>query len=157
MGGILHEKHMSIVRESALLLLCSIFAAMGMHFFHPRAPLWYKVNEPLRDGEVTLEIITQRWHDDVLWIDARPLAQYKAGHVPAALLLNEESADQLMLEHFEKLQDNTKPVIVYCGSEACRASQKIANYLRDKLPVTEIHVLRGGWTVWSQKHGAGVK
>jgi rhodanese-related sulfurtransferase len=148
---------MSIVRESALLLFFSLCAAAGTHLLHPRAPSWYQANEPLRDGEVTLEIIHQRWHDDVLWIDARPLAQYKAGHAPSALLLNEESADLLLMEHFEKLQDNTKPVIVYCGSEACRASQKIASYLRDKLPLTEIHVLRGGWTVWSQKHGAGVK
>ena len=148
---------MSTARETVLLLVLTLLAAAGTHFLHPRAPAWFATNEPLRDDEVSLEIIAQRWHNDVVWIDARPRAQYDAGHVPSALLLNEESADQLLFEHFEKLQDNTKPIIVYCGSEACQTSRKIARFLKEKLPVTPIYVLRGGWKTWSQRNGSGVR
>ena len=148
---------MSAVREAALLILVTLVAATATHYFHPRAPSWYLSDELLRDDEVTLEIIARRWHNDVVWIDARPRKQFDAGHVPSALLINEESADQLLMQHFEKLQDNEKPVVVYCGSEACQASKKIAAYLRDKLPLTKIYVLRGGWSAWSHSNGAGVK
>ena len=146
-----------IAREALLLVLCTLLAATATHFLHPHAPIWYAAQEPLREDEVTLEIIAQRWHNDVLWLDARPRTQYDAGHVPGALLLNEEAADQLLQEHFEKLQDNTNPIIVYCGSEACQASRKIAQYLKDKLPTTQIYVLRGGWNAWTKLHGLGVK
>ena len=143
----------SVAREAGQLLLCTLIATVATYFFHPHAPVWYSVQEPLREDEVTLEIIAQRWQNNVLWIDARPCTQYAVGHALGALLLNEEAADQLLLEHFEKLQDNTKPIIVYCGLESCQASRKIAQYLKDKLPTTQIYVLHGGWNEWKKFYG----
>lgn len=134
--------------QAAVIVLAAILAAAGTHFLHPRAPAWYRTEEPLREGEVTMALIRERWSGDVLWVDARLRRDYEAGHVPEALLLNEQEADQLLFDHFEKLQDNKKPIVVYCGSDACQASLKMAAYLRERLPSMEIYVLKGGWGAW---------
>lgn len=146
-----------MIREALILLFCALLAAAGTHYLHPRAPAWYLTEEAIPDDEITLEEIASKWHGDVLWIDARLREQYEAGHVPGALLLNEQEVNQLMLEHFEKLQDNKKPIIIYCGSETCQASHKIKAYLKERMPIEEIHVLHGGWKTWAAKNGAGVK
>lgn len=146
-----------MIRETLILLVCALLAAAGTHYLHPRAPAWYLTEEAIPDDEIGLEEIASRWQGEVLWIDARLREQYVAGHVPGALLLNEQEANELMLEHFEKLQDNQKPVIVYCSGEACQASHKMKTYLKERLPIEEIYVLHGGWKAWSGKHGAGVK
>jgi rhodanese-related sulfurtransferase len=136
--------------QAAVIVLAAILAAAGTHFLHPKAPAWYRTEEPLREGEVSMALIQERWSGDVLWVDARLRRDYEAGHVPDALLLNEQEADQLLFDHFERLQDNKKPIIVYCGSEACQASQKMAAYLRERLPGMEILVLKGGWDAWQE-------
>jgi rhodanese-related sulfurtransferase len=134
--------------QAAVIVLAAILAAAGTHFLHPKAPAWYVAEEPLQEDEVTMALIHERWQGEALWVDARPRKDYESGHVPGALLLNEQEADQLLFDHFEKLQDNKQPIVVYCGSEACQASRKIAEYLRERLPGTEIWVLKGGWNAW---------
>jgi prepilin-type processing-associated H-X9-DG protein len=53
-----------------------------------------------------------------------------------------------MFEHFAVLQDNKKPIVLYCDGHACQASRKMAAYLRERLPGSVIYVLRGGWEAW---------
>ena len=80
-------------REALIILAFSLLAAVGTHYFHPKAPAWYLNADPVRDDEVSLDDINGRWRGDVLWIDARPRSQYEAGHVPGALLINESLAE----------------------------------------------------------------
>ena len=42
----------------------------------------YLVQEPLRDDEVSMLVIQERWKGDVLWIDARIQEQFDAEHIP---------------------------------------------------------------------------
>ena len=149
---------MTILRELMILVGCTALAAAGTQWFHPRAPRqWYLSQEPLRSDEVTVDSVEQKWHGDVLWMDARPRSQYVAGHVPGALSFSEQEAEQLMSQYFLQLQDNTKPIVVYCGSEACQTSRKMADYLRPLLPTESVYVLRGGWGSWEAQHGDRIK
>jgi rhodanese-related sulfurtransferase len=143
---------MSSLREAFLLLLATVLAAIGTHFLHPRAPQWFVKNEPLAADEVTLDIIDQKWRGDVLWLDARPRHFYTKAHIPGALLLNEQERDTLLFEHIDKLQDSKKPLVVYCDGHACQASRKIATFLRERMPGTEVYVLKGGWKSWTDRH-----
>jgi rhodanese-related sulfurtransferase len=136
---------MNTVVQALVLLVLTLVGAVGTHYLHPRAPAWYLTAAPLAEDEVTMAQVEERWQGQVLWIDARPRSDYEAGHLKGALLLNEQEADTLMFEHFEVLQDNEKPIVVYCNGEACQASRKIRQYLLDRLPVGEIYVLRGGF------------
>jgi rhodanese-related sulfurtransferase len=142
------------LREALHLLAITLLAAVATHFIHPRAPQWFEKHEPLARDEVTLDLIAKKWGEEVLWIDARARQAFEAGHIPGALLLNEQEADALMFEHIEKLQGNTGPIIVYCDGHACQASRRIAAYLRERLPAAEIYVLRGGWKLWQEQSNA---
>ncbi|TLD70951.1 rhodanese-like domain-containing protein [Phragmitibacter flavus] len=140
---------MRTIAEATLIVLLTLVAATATHHFHPRAPAWHLIDEPLLDDEVTLASITQQWNNDVLWIDARPRSDYETAHIPGALLLNEQEANDLLFDYFETLQDNTKPIVIYCGSEACQASRKMKDYLRERLPTADIYLLKGGWKSWT--------
>lgn len=136
------------IRQALTLLLLAVAAAWGTHACHPRAPALYLVQEPLRDDEVSMQAIQERWNGDVLWIDARIQEQFDAGHVPGALLLNEQKFDEQLFGHLDTLQANTKPVIIYCSAAKCEASRHVLERLKQTLPVENVFVLKGGWQAW---------
>ena len=137
----------AIAQASALVLL-SAAAALAVHTWHPRAPALHLTEEPLRDDEVSLASILERFPNGVLWIDARPKELFDAGHVPGALLLNEQGFDEQLLGHLEVLQTNTKPIVVYCGGQKCEASRKVAQKLQQMGIVQQAWVLKGGFGAW---------
>lgn len=145
---------MRTLREALILLALTLAAAAGTHFFHPRAPAWHEVEEPLRDDEVTLESLARNWGNDVLWIDARPRSRFGKAHVPGAINISEQELEAQLIDNIAVLQDNTKPVVIYCDSGACHASRKIRDHLAPRFPAMDFFVLRGGWDVWEKAHAA---
>lgn len=137
------------IRQSLILFLLAVAAAWGTHAWHPRAPALYLVQEPLRDDEVSMQVIQERWKGDVLWIDARIQEQFDAGHVPGALLLNEQKFDEQLFGHLDTLQANNRPVIIYCSAAKCEASRHVLERLKQTLPVENVFVLKGGWQAWT--------
>jgi rhodanese-related sulfurtransferase len=137
------------IRQTLILFLLAVAAAWGTHVWHPRAPALYLVQEPLRDDEVSMQVIQERWKGDVLWIDARIQEQFDAGHVPGALLLNEQKFDEQLFGHLDTLQANTRPVIIYCSAAKCEASRHVLERLKQTLPVENVFVLKGGWQAWT--------
>jgi rhodanese-related sulfurtransferase len=141
---------MSFAREILLLLGLTCVAAAATKLFHPRAPAFYQNAEPLAADEVTMTVIAQKWKGDVLWIDARPREQFEKKHVPGALLINEQERDALLADAIITLQDNKKPVVVYCDSSGCQASRKVRDYLAQNFPTMDFYVLRGGWKAFRE-------
>lgn len=138
----------SAIRQAVILVLFASAAAWVTHAWHPRAPALYLVEEPLRDDEISMQAIQERWQGKVLWIDARIQEQYDAGHVPGALLLNEQGFEQQLFNYLDALQTNTKPVVVYCSAAKCDASRKVLERLKQTLPIEKAFVLKGGWKAW---------
>ena len=141
---------LSALRQATLIFLLAASAAWGTHVWHPRAPALYLVQEPLRDDEVSMKVIQERWQGQVLWIDARIQEQYDAGHVPGAVLLNEQHFEEQLFGLLDTLQTNTKPIILYCNAVKCDASRKILERLKMTLPIENAFVLKGGWNAWRQ-------
>lgn len=139
-----------IVIEAFVILILAVLGAVATHWLHPRAPAWYLTEAPLAEDEVSMKVIDERWKRDVLWIDARITEQFEVEHVPDAISLNEQNFDSMLFDHLEKLQDNTKPVIIYCGTEKCQSSRKIKDALIERLPLENVFVLKGGWQAWKQ-------
>ena len=142
-----------MIRQAVIILLLAFAASAGAHFFHPRAPVWYLTEEPLRDDEISLELIKQKWEGRVVWVDARVESQFALGHVPGALLLNEQNFHDQLADHLEALQKASvegKAVVVYCGAEACQASRKVRGQLVELLGLENVFVLKGGWRAWQQ-------
>lgn len=129
-------------------MLLTAALALATYAWHPRAPALYLMQEPLRDDEVSMQAIQERWKGDVLWIDARIQEQFDAEHIPGALLLNEQGFDQQLFHYLDTLQTNTRPIVIYCSAAKCEASRKVLERLKQTLPIEHAFILKGGWKAW---------
>lgn len=141
---------MKTLAQAFLILLLSTIAAVGTYLWHPRAPAFYLVEEDLREDEITMPQIYQRWDGDVLWIDARSDDRYAKEHIPGALLLNELNFDNQLLDLLPILQKNLKPVIFYCDSGRCEASRRVREKFMEIIQISkdDCFILQGGWPAW---------
>ncbi|TDU72828.1 rhodanese-like domain-containing protein [Prosthecobacter fusiformis] len=136
------------VLQAALLVVLAAGAAAITHAVHPRAPALYLSEAPLREDEVSLKQIQERWQGDVIWLDARPQEVFEKGHIPEARMLNEQGFQEQLLELLDVLQTTDKPVIIYCGGEKCEASRTIREKLLPLVPLEHCYILKGGWPAW---------
>jgi rhodanese-related sulfurtransferase len=116
-------------------------------------------NAFLREGaeEIPAAEARERFDRGVLFLDARPMANYEMSHIPGALPLPEDDFDR----HFAKVEDRLRSsfdAVVYCAGYGCEASHLVA----DRLKARGIHVaiLNEGWPAWTDagypvKEGAG--
>lgn len=134
----------------AVMLVAFSSAAAGL--------TWHFQGEPdrsvictenlLKKGEICLADVPS---EGVVWVDARPRAQFEKGSVKGALLLTDdrhENWDELLVEAVPKLFD-AKMVIIFCSSEACGSSEAVAEKLRELSLGPEIRVLHGGWKAFA--------
>ena len=87
---------------------------------------------------------------EVLWIDARSGADFETSHIPEAISLNEDNWETGIVDLMGAWLTAPRPIVVYCGSESCGTSKRIAERLREALPDAEIYSLKGGWDAWSR-------
>ena len=138
--------------QSFILGSLAAMLAASTYVLHPSPPAFYAIEEPLKQDEVGLQEIAERWKNEVLWLDARPREQFEQEHIPEAHLLNEQEFDGLLLELLETLQTTTRPVIIYCGGQKCEASRHVREKLLTMVPVENCFVLKGGFPAWKAAH-----
>ncbi|NBB78811.1 MAG: hypothetical protein GVY36_05105 [Verrucomicrobia bacterium] len=85
---------------------------------------------------------------EAIWIDTRPIKEYENEHIPGALFFDEGAWDASLVDLMDVWLTEPRPIIVYCGSESCGTSRRIAERLRKALPDAEIYSLKGGWDAW---------
>lgn len=134
----------NFVRQVLILLAAALVPAAGSAFFHPRRPSWNEL--ALAPGEVVLQTALD-WKDRVIWLDARSEVEYAQGHIPNAMLLNEDAWDDL-LPHVLNAWNRDKIIVVYCSSLRCQASDEVAKRLREEAKLPNVYVLKGGWESW---------
>lgn len=135
-------------RQILLLLALALLPALAAAWLHPRRPDWHALAEGVREITVA-EADTLTGRTPALWIDARPAARFEAGHIPGALLLNEDDWDG-QLGPFLAAWKPGMPVIVYCDNLDCHSSRQVARRLRSELETADVRVLQGGWTRWRE-------
>jgi len=139
---------MNAWKQAGLILSLAAVAGVASAVFHPLRPPWYEVASAaeMRWG-ISLEeargIIAK---GGVVWIDARTRANYDAGHLPGAILLNPEEWGDLLFNSQEALQAAfDQPVIVYCDGDACTRSVDVGESLRELMGLDPVYVLQGEW------------
>lgn len=137
-------KAKALWQSAAIVVLSTAAAGLTWHFQGgpdrsvPCSP------DLLKEGEICLADVPA---EGVVWVDARPRAQFETGTLPGALLLTDdrhENWDELLVEAVPKLFD-AKMVVIYCNTEACGSSEAVAKKLRELSLGPEIRVLHGGW------------
>ncbi len=104
-------------------------------------------NAFLREGaeEIPAAQAKERFDRGVLFLDARPVANYEMSHIPNAVPLPEDDFDR----HFPALEPRLRSsfdAVVYCAGYGCEASHLVA----ERLKARGIHVaiLNEGWPAW---------
>ncbi len=138
-----------IIRQIFLLLAVAAVPALGSALLHPKRPAWSA--ETPAPGEVLLKT-AREWRGSVLWLDARPAADFEKAHIPGALPLNEDGWDA-QLPAVLQAWSRDKSVVVYCSSLSCQASREVARRLRDEAKLPRVFVLKGGWETWLAAEG----
>ncbi len=132
--------------QCLVLLALSVTGGVATRIWHPYAPVPKASSSVLAEGEVTVaEALRWSAEGKVVWIDARPRAEFDKKHAPGAFLLNEAEWQDLLWESGPELMEmGEKRYVVYCGNKDCHASVKIAEKLRER-GFYEVFVLKGGW------------
>ena len=141
-----------ILLQSVILLALAAGAGALAYRFHPERPELYLTHETAAPGEITVaEAKARMAAGPVVWLDARHEPEFRAGHIPGALLLNEYDWENLLIAAFPAITEAAEgtPVIIYCDGQQCAASRAV----REKLQQTplgdrELLILRGGWPAW---------
>ena len=132
------------LQQAGLLLLGALVPAIATGFV--TRPNWHA--EPTGRDEIALfDALAIRPH--VLWIDARPAADYSREHIPDALPLNEDEWSKLVPTVLHEWSPG-RTVIVYCNSTGCDASGHVAKRLR-AAGLSPVHTLHGGWDSWLKR------
>jgi rhodanese-related sulfurtransferase len=136
----------SLLRQSALLLALALLPAAGQAlYFRDKIPWQSRIAE----NDLVEVAAARSWGDAVIWIDARPDAEFERQHVPGAISLNEDHWNEALSQFLEKQWSPEKKIVVYCSAESCNLAGDVARRLREeaRLP-NQIRVLKGGWEEW---------
>ena len=93
------------------------------------------------------KIVSDRLSDgQVVLIDARPLNQFEAGHIPGAIIL---PATGFTATDIEQLPDKQVPIVVYCSAPACGYDDEIAAFLVER-GYLDVSLFPGGMREWAK-------
>jgi len=135
---------MKAIREAILLLLLAVVLGGVTQWIYPKP---VQTREIAHDADALTIDDVSRLSTPIRWIDARSKAAYEAGHIPAALLLNEDSWEQLLPDLIASYAPDMT-LVVYCDSNQCDASKQVARRLREEIGLHNVFTLEGGWQAW---------
>jgi len=140
-------------RQALILITLAFLPALGEAFYFRNNVSW---QSRLTASEVVTVDQARSWGGNVMWVDARPAEEFESDHIPAAILLNEDSWDEL-LPQFLGQWSPEREVVVYCSAESCNAAAEVARRLREEAQLRDndgnncVFVLEGGWEEWLKR------
>jgi rhodanese-related sulfurtransferase len=139
---------LSLTRQALVLAALSLLPAVGEAIYFRGKISW---QSPIPSSEMVSVDQARAWGENVIWVDARPDAEFVRDHVPGALSLNEDRWNEL-LPQFLAAWSPGKKVVVYCSTESCDLAREAAERLRKEAQIPEVFVLEGGWEAWLKKN-----
>jgi rhodanese-related sulfurtransferase len=136
----------SLLRQSLVILGLALLPAGGEALYLRDKISWHS---RVAESEMVSVDLARNWGAGVIWVDARPDAEFERDHVPGAILLNEDRWNELLPQFLQEQWSPEKKIVVYCSSQSCNLAGDVARRLREeaRLP-NEIRVLKGGWEEW---------
>jgi len=139
---------LSLTRQALVLVALSLLPAVGEAIYFRGKISW---QSPIPPSELVSVDQARTWGENVIWVDARPDAEFARDHVPGALSLNEDRWNELLPE-FVASWSPGKKVVVYCSAESCDLAREAAERLRKEAQIPDVFVLEGGWEAWLKKN-----
>ena len=135
----------SMLREFCIIILLTVIG-IAYSLVGGRSPLPGTESE-LEAGEIYLSDAQAL---NAIWVDARAIKEFEESHLPGALLFDESDWDTELLKLMNIWLIQPRPIVIYCKSEDCGTSKRIAERLRKSLPEAEIYSLKGGSAGWQE-------
>jgi rhodanese-related sulfurtransferase len=85
----------------------------------------------------------------ILFLDARSVEAFTAGHIAGAVSMPIGEADG-MIEAFSKKHPPGTPIVTYCSGRECDESHRLAELLTD-FGYTKVRVFVDGFPAWERK------
>jgi rhodanese-related sulfurtransferase len=139
---------LSLTRQALVLAALSLLPAVGEAIYFRGKISW---QSPISPSELVGVDQARAWDENVIWVDARPDADFGRDHVPGAISLNEDRWNEL-LPQFLAAWSPGKKVVVYCSAESCDLAREAAERLRNEAQIPDVFVLKGGWEAWLKKN-----
>ncbi|PYK74538.1 MAG: rhodanese [Verrucomicrobia bacterium] len=136
----------SAIRQALILITLALLPSLGEALYFRNKVSW---QSRLSASEVVTVDQALSWGDNVTWVDARPAEEFEHDHIPGAILLNEDSWNELLPQFLEQWSPE-KRVVVYCSAQSCNAAAEVARRLRQEAGLNNVFVLQGGWESWQQ-------
>jgi rhodanese-related sulfurtransferase len=137
----------ALLRQVFLLAAAALVPAVGEAIYFRERVSWHS---PIPASEMVTVDQARAWGSNVIWVDARPDAEFARDHVPDAVPLNEDRWNDLV-GSFLAMWTPDKKVVVYCSAQSCNAAREVAKRLRDEAQLKNVFVLEGGWEEWLKK------
>jgi rhodanese-related sulfurtransferase len=144
----------SLIKEAALILFLVLAVALIVNSLRARGLDLLAPGPPAAGTDaandhrkISLEEAVRRHAEkSAIFADARPPADYAAGHIQGALSLPDQEFDS-WVEHFIAATDPETVIITYCEGAQCLLSKSLAEKLVD-LGYTHTRYLVDGWGRW---------
>ena len=127
-----------------LLIVLAFLPAIGEVIYFRDKVSWQ--SRELASEMVDVDL-ARSWGANAMWVDARPENEYEQGHIPDAILLNEDRWNELLPQFLEKWSPEKK-IVVYCSTKSCNLAGEVARRLREEAQLKNVFVLEGGWEEW---------
>jgi len=88
-------------------------------------------------------------------IDARPAESYRLHHIPGAISIPPETAEEEFLKLIAPYPKN-QPIVVYCASISCHVARALAQHLAS-LGYTQVEDFEGGMAEYLQAQRDAIK
>lgn len=144
------------LKEAVIIVLTAIVVSSAVYFLRPDkivGPMNPPVAGQAQTGEATgfkeVSIDTARSLFDApgtLFVDARPVVDFAAGHIRGARNLVAAEQEQWLPE-FLGTTDPATVIITYCDGENCHLAPELAELLYFN-GYDHVYYLKNGWTRW---------
>jgi rhodanese-related sulfurtransferase len=140
----------STLARFCLILVAGAATGIVVNAFAPwRIPYIATPKPPLAGADVVgFAEAQQLWGAGVIFLDARPAAEYAAGHIPNALNLPAEQY-AARFSAVSAMLSTDMPLVVYCDGVECELSHQVQQRLV-RAGYRRARVLVNGWTLWRQ-------
>jgi len=138
------------IRQALILTTLALLPALGQAIYFRDKVSW---QSRLSASEIVTVDQAQSWGDNVMWVDARPAEEFEHDHIPGAILLNEDSWNELLPQFLGQWSPERR-VVVYCSAQSCNAAAEVGRRLREEAQLKDnegkncVFVLEGGWEEW---------
>ena len=147
---------MTAASQAIALAATAALCAVISQAVHPRAPPWrqswsdlverttQELGVPVATLEQARQIVETGAH---IVLDARPPADFAAGHLPASFSVpSEEMA--AYLPAVMPLLTREQPIMTYCSGKSCDESLKLSQHLLEN-GFTNVVLFIGGFADWT--------